>query len=107
MPQRLPKHRLTNPGLNKPKADTRGSAASRGYDARWRRIRSRHLSQHPLCAHCLQNGRTEAAQHVDHIIPLRKGGTHAKGNLQSLCASCHSRKTAREDGGFGRGRAEP
>lgn len=102
MPSRLPKHNLGAKGINEPKADTRGSAASRGYDARWRRIRARHLASHPLCVDCLKHGRTEAAHHVDHIIPLRKGGTHAAGNLQSLCASCHSRKTAKEDGGFGR-----
>lgn len=102
MPYRLPKHRLGTPAVRPEQTDTRGSAASRGYDAQWRRIRARHLSAHPLCVDCLKHGRTEAAGHVDHIIPLRKGGTHAAGNLQSLCASCHSRKTAKEDGGFGR-----
>lgn len=42
-----------------------------------------------------------AAKHVDHIVPLKDGGTHAFSNLQSLCRSCHSRKTALEDGRWG------
>jgi len=47
----------------------------------------------------------ERAVVVDHIIPHR--GDLAlfwdeKNNWQALCHRCHSRKTAREDGGFGR-----
>jgi len=33
---------------------------------------------------------------VDHIIPLRLGGTSSKSNLQVLCVTCHRRKTALE-----------
>jgi 5-methylcytosine-specific restriction protein A len=41
--------------------------------------------------------------HVDHIVPKAHGGTDDSGNLQTLCRSCHSSKTATEDGGgFGR-----
>lgn len=40
--------------------------------------------------------------HVDHITPLARGGTNARRNLQALCGPCHSTKTARQDGGFGR-----
>lgn len=44
-----------------------------------------------------------AATHVDHVVPLERGGARFdEGNLQPLCAPCHSRKTARQDGGFGR-----
>ena len=34
--------------------------------------------------------------HIDHIIPRRAGGSHHPRNLQLLCPSCHSKKTARE-----------
>lgn len=88
----------------------RGTAAQRGYNARWRRIRLMQLRKHPLCIHCLSAGRTTPATEVDHIRPLADGGTHAFNNLQSLCHACHSRKTATQSlgwGGQGRGSQIP
>lgn len=43
---------------------------------------------------------------VDHIVPHRGDPEllYDEANLQSLCHECHSKKTAREDGGFGNGR---
>lgn len=81
----------------------RGSSAQRGYDYRWQRLRRMQLARYPLCADPDQvhAGQPVPAEEVDHIIPLSKGGTHAFDNLQSLCKSCHSRKTARESGGWG------
>jgi 5-methylcytosine-specific restriction protein A len=75
----------------------RPSAARRGYDRRWERIRRAKLERDPLCAECLRAGRgaVEAAE-VDHIVPLARGGGHGEANLQSLCKPCHSAKTARE-----------
>jgi 5-methylcytosine-specific restriction protein A len=33
---------------------------------------------------------------VDHIVPLRAGGTDALDNLQTLCLRCHAAKTRQE-----------
>lgn len=81
----------------------RGSAAARGYDANWLRIRLYVLRRQPICATV---GCNRPASECDHIKPKRSGGTNAISNLQGLCRQCHSRKTATEDGGFGNKRKE-
>ncbi len=72
------------------------------YGSKWQRARKSFLSQYPLCAECLRNGITKAADVVDHIK------SH-KGNIElfwdvsswnSLCFRCHNKKTAKE-GAFG------
>lgn len=80
------------------KPDPRPSAARRGYGRRWRKIRKMHLRRHPLCYDCTAEGRTTEATEVHHVRPLSEGGTHAFGNLMSLCKSHHSRRTALERG---------
>jgi len=57
----------------------------------WRKIRNIYLRKYPLCIEC-GNQATE----VDHIIPVKLGGSNIESNLQPLCKSCHSRKTALE-----------
>ena len=83
----------------------RGTAASRGYDAEWRRRRAEQLAAHPFCAdpfgHHAERGEKVRATTVDHVLAKRKGGTDAPTNLHSHCTSCHSEKTAREDGRWG------
>jgi 5-methylcytosine-specific restriction protein A len=79
----------------------RPSAARRGYGHRWRQIRLDHLRHNPLCVECLRDGRSIAATDVDHVVARARGGTDAPTNLQSLCHTHHSSKTAREDGRFG------
>ena len=54
-----------------------------------------------LCVQCKREGRVKPGKEVDHIIPLKRGGTNAIKNLQTLCKPCHSRKTAIEDGRWG------
>ena len=72
----------------------RGTATERGYDARWQEIRSVVLREEPFCRLCLAAGKRTASEHVDHVRPLRAGGTHARDNLRALCAICHGRRTA-------------
>ena len=81
----------------------RGSSTQRGYGYAWQKARAGYLRSHPLCIQCESNGMTTAATNVDHRVP-HKGDQELfwdKTNWQALCASCHSSKTASEDGGFG------
>ena len=83
----------------------RGSAAARGYDARWRKLREMFLAKHPLCCdpfgYHQRDKATELATDVDHVLPRRAGGSDSYDNLQSLCHRCHSRKTALQSSGWG------
>ena len=56
------------------------------------------LLQEPFCRACAQRGLRVRATDVDHIEPHRGDWTKFtdQANLQSLCHSCHSRKTALE-----------
>lgn len=69
--------------------------------ARWQRMRATQLTAEPLCRFCLDGETVTAATVADHIKPHR--GDEALfwdvGNLQSLCASCHSRHKQREEHG--------
>lgn len=73
--------------------------AHRFYDSsRWRNIRASVLASAPLCIVCDKAGITTIATQVDHIIPIEQGGNPtAVDNLQSLCDSCHSKKTLNEN----------
>lgn len=63
----------------------------------WRKVRKLYVQQNPLCVHCEARGLTTAVQEVDHIKPLRLGGEKFDfENLQSLCKSCHARKSGKE-----------
>lgn len=70
----------------------RGTAQQRGYDADWRRARTQHLREFPLCAYCELDGRVTAATVVDHLYP--HGGDRVLFWLRhwwvSTCAPCHS-----------------
>lgn len=73
----------------------------RFYDsALWQRVRAAKLQRDPLCQCCAYDGRSTAASHVDHWIPLAQGGhPTADDNLVSLCVPCHSTKTLAERNG--------
>lgn len=51
-------------------------------------------SQRSKCASCLK--KLSSGYHVDHIMPLARGGTNDKYNLQILCPSCNLSKHAKD-----------
>nr|DAH08110.1 MAG TPA: HNH endonuclease [Caudoviricetes sp.] len=63
----------------------------------WRKVRAVKLSQDPLCEECARQGMAVPAQMVDHIRPINEGGAALDmKNLQSLCHTCHNRKSGQE-----------
>lgn len=67
------------------------------YDRRWERVSKLRLGMEPLCRSCGKRGLVVPATDSDHITPLAQGGEkYDLDNTQSLCHSCHSHKTARE-----------
>ncbi len=85
------------------KNDNRASAAKRGYGRRWQRLRLKFLRANPLGEDCARQGKTTAATEVDHKAPHNGEPKllYDWDNLSSKCKPCHSRKTAKQDGGFG------
>ena len=79
----------------------RGSAASRGYDAKWRKRRAQYLKYHPVCVLCDQ-----AAEVADHW-PLSRRELLAQGaehpdsdeHLRPLCKRHHDQETAKNQPG--------
>jgi 5-methylcytosine-specific restriction endonuclease McrA len=68
----------------------RGSPASRGNDARYRRLRAAILARDGgICAWCRGPART-----IDHLVPLARGGTADEANLVAACARCNSAQGA-------------
>lgn len=62
----------------------------------WRRLRADVLADEPLCRDCNARGILTPATDVDHIH--NDPSDNRRESLQSLCASCHARKTARDHG---------
>jgi 5-methylcytosine-specific restriction protein A len=92
---------------------SRGTAAERGYDAKWQRFRHWFIGQlialgiGPFCgarlpgtretsdSRCQADGVVTEGKHVDHIVPHRGDQVlmYSKFNVQLLCAACHLMKT--------------
>ncbi len=68
-------------------------------------MRAIELNEEPLCVECLKHNIVKPGRVRDHIKPHKgdPGLFHDPRNRQTLCDDCHNRKTAIEDGGFGRG----
>lgn len=78
------------------------TSTERGYDYKWQKAREQHLRDNPLCVYCGRQGRTTAANIVDHIVAHRgdRGLFWDRDNWQSLCKLCHdSVKQAEEASG--------
>jgi 5-methylcytosine-specific restriction protein A len=101
MPRRPLSYRPTADCPSPPRRPT----GPRLYDSQaWRDARDGFLTEHPLCADCENRGLVVSAEVVDHVIPHK--GDHGlfwdRSNWRSLCITCHNRKTALYDSGFGR-----
>ena len=46
------------------------------------------------CASCKKS--VKKNRHIDHIVPLARGGTNWPGNLQILCPTCNTKKHAKD-----------
>ena len=97
---------------HQPKRVERRSAESRA----WRRwyslpvwtddLRPNQLLHEPFCRECARRGLRVRATDVDHVVPFEGDWKlfTDPGNLQSLCHSCHGRKTAAESRAKARGK---
>jgi 5-methylcytosine-specific restriction protein A len=75
----------------------RPNSNARGYGTDWQELRQ--TVPHTPCTSCAKPYKN--GFHLDHKLPRSAGGTDDVCNLHWLCHSCHSRKTAKNDGGFG------
>lgn len=77
---------------------SRPNAHQRGYCSKaWSQTRKAVLVRDNYqCRSCgrVCSGKREAQ--VDHVIPKDQGGSDLPDNLQTLCISCHARKTLAE-----------
>lgn len=76
--------------------DPRPNARQRGYDSRHERDRARLLAERPHCEEC--GAPATVLDHIDGFGPLGPFG-HDPDNHRALCASCHGRRTARDQPG--------
>jgi 5-methylcytosine-specific restriction enzyme A len=71
----------------------RGSAAGRGYNRAWQRIRAQVIAERPWCQSA---GCPRPSSEAHHIVARRDGGPDCAENLLPLYKSHHSQATNRE-----------
>jgi 5-methylcytosine-specific restriction protein A len=104
MPKAPPTHRPTRVGAlhdgNAIRERRRNVEKSFIYNSEWRRLRSAFLAVNRICE---TPGCGRPATDADHIVSVRKRPDLRLdwSNLSARCHECHSRLTARFDGGFG------
>lgn len=81
-------------GITYPKTKIRGK--DNFYQSKqWKDFRKNYLILNPLCRICEQNNTVTEANTVDHIQPIKQGGSRwSTYNLQPLCSKCHAKKSA-------------
>ena len=81
-----PKHKRAE---RKRYESTRKTAAERGYNAQWRKVRAMQLRHFPMCQRC-----QDAAVLVHHKIPVETDPSQrlAMDNLESQCQPCHEKE---------------
>lgn len=84
--------------------DKRGTARERGYTREWDKFAAGWLDRNPLCLYCANQGRTSAAELVDHIVPHRQiegrfwpDDGDFNGFFASCCRECHDGPKARAE----------
>jgi 5-methylcytosine-specific restriction protein A len=75
----------------------RPSANKRGYNRSWNKCRKLFLGYFPLCQDHLAKGETVPATQVHHIQKMTDAPELSLDflNLMALCATCHSKRTAK------------
>lgn len=75
--------------------DQKKTTTERGYGYHWQKLREKILKRdRHLCQTCAKLGIVTKATQVDHIREKAEGGTDDPSNLQSICESCHKKKTS-------------
>ena len=94
--ERVVMRRRENPGIRSAERRNRRARESNGSHTN-ADVMAIFKAQRGLCANCkiklLKSGKSKF--HVDHIMPLARGGSNWPSNLQCLCPSCNMRKHAK------------
>jgi 5-methylcytosine-specific restriction protein A len=80
---------------------SRPTAASRGYNYRWQRVREAYMRKHPLCEKHYAKGVVVPAVMVHHRDGNQRNND--PDNLESLCWVCHGEVTAEQQKAKGEG----
>jgi len=68
----------------------------------WRKFAKIFKANNPLCVECLKKELIVPVYVVDHVVAINAGGERLnENNCQSLCESCHNRKSSNESRGYG------